>query len=186
MAIAKEKLRRLAERAGSGRVVAFDTETTGCSRYDEICQIAAVEYVNGEQGRKFCAYVMPTCEMSPGAEAVHGISMSYLRKHGIDPEDAMTAFFDFIGDDPLLVAHNIKFDLRMLKQECDKFELDCPVDGLDTCDTLALSRALRPELPKHTLAHMVEALGVDGCNSHDALDDTLACGGVFFALVDGL
>ena len=35
----------------------------------------------------------------------------------------------------------------------------------------------------HRLATMIEALGIDGANSHDALDDTLACAGVLFTLL---
>ena len=34
-------------RAICGRVIIFDTETTGMSNVDEICQIAAVEYMHG-------------------------------------------------------------------------------------------------------------------------------------------
>ena len=47
MRISANTVPQIAEYARSGRVVVFDTETTGCSRWDEICQIAAVEYVDG-------------------------------------------------------------------------------------------------------------------------------------------
>ena len=30
-----------------------------------------------------------------------------------------------------------------------------------------------------------EALDIDGTNSHDALDDALACAGLFFKLLEG-
>ena len=53
MRICANTLPQIAEYGQSGRVVVFDTETTGCSRYDEICQIAAVEYVNGVLTRTF-------------------------------------------------------------------------------------------------------------------------------------
>jgi len=96
----------------------------------------------------------------------------------------MRRFFEFVGDGALLVAHNAVFDLRMLRQECAKFDLCYACDGIDTCDTLALSRRLRPDLPDHKLATLVNALAVDGVNSHDALDDTLACAGVLFKLLE--
>lgn len=38
-------------RAICGRVIVFDTETTGMSNVDEICQIAAVEYMHGTLAR---------------------------------------------------------------------------------------------------------------------------------------
>lgn len=184
MRICERNLPLLAEYVRSGRVVAFDTETTGCASHDEICQIAAVEYVCGELSRKLALYICPTCEMNPWAEAVHGLSLDFLYEHGIAPEAAMRQFFEFLGNDVLLVAHNNKFDMRMLNQECVKFGLCFSPEGIETCDTLALSRYLRPDLERHTLAHLIEALGINGVNSHDALDDALACAGVLFTLIN--
>lgn len=176
-----EKIRRY---AASGRVVVFDTETTGCLRYDEICQIAAVEYIGGVRARTFSVYVCPTCEMNPWAEAVHGLSLDFLSEHGLAPEEAMRQFFEFLGNDVMLVAHNNRFDMRMLRQECNKFELCFAPEGLETCDTLALARQMRPGLASYSLANLIEALSIDGTNSHDALDDTLACAGLFFKLLN--
>ncbi len=183
MRISEKNLLRLAEYARRGRVVVFDTETTGCTSYDEICQIAAVEYVCGARACTFARYICPTCEMNPFAEMVHGLSMDFLSEHGLAPEEAMREFFAFVGEDVLLVAHNATFDMRMVRQECRKFDLTFAPRGLETCDTLALSRRLRPDLPSHKLSYLIGALGIDGVNSHDALDDALACAGVFFAFV---
>ncbi len=183
MRISDRTLPQIAEYARSGRVVVFDTETTGCSRFDEICQIAAAEYVGGTLTRTFSAYVCPTCEMNPWAEAVHGLSLDFLFENGLAPEEAMRRFFEFLGTDALLVAHNSRFDTRMLDQECEKFGLCFAPEGVDTCDTLALARHLRPGLKSYALANLVDVLGIDGVNSHDALDDTLACAGAFFALL---
>lgn len=183
MRITERTLPKIAEIARDGRVVVFDTETTGCSRWDEICQIAAAEYVGGSLSRTFNLYIRPTCRMNPEAEAVHGLSMEFLAENGIAPTEAMRQFFDFVGRDVLLVAHNATFDLRMLNCECEKFGLLFAPEGLETCDTLALSRKLRPDLGSHALASLIEALGIDGTNSHDALDDALACAGVFFKLL---
>ena len=184
MRICANTLPQIAEYARSGRVVVFDTETTGCSRYDEICQIAAVEYVNGVQTRTFNSYICPSCEMNPWAEGVHGLSLDFLSKHGLAPEEAMRQFFEFLGSDALLVAHNNKFDMRMLDQECRKFDISFAPDGIETCDTVALARHLRPGLDSYSLANLIEALNIDGTNSHDALDDTLACASLFFKLLN--
>ena len=183
MRINENNLEKIRQYATGGRVVVFDTETTGGSRFDEICQIAAVEYIGGKPSRTFSAYVCPTCEMNPWAEDVHGLSMDFLYEHGIAPEEAMRRFFEFLGDDVLLVAHNSRFDMRMLNQECEKFDLCFAPDGLDTCDTLALARQLRPGLDHYTLANLISELGIEGINSHDALDDALACAGVFLTLL---
>lgn len=184
MRICASTLPQIAECARSGRVVVFDTETTGGSDFDEICQIAAVEYVGGVRTRTFGAYVCPTCEMNPWAEGVHGLSLDFLSEHGLAPEDAMRRFFEFLGDNVLLVAHNSRFDMKMLNQECEKFDLCFAPDGIETCDTLALARHLRPGLKSYALANLIDVLGIDGSNSHDALDDALACAGLFFALLN--
>ena len=183
MRICDNTLPRLAEYARSGRVVVFDTETTGGADYDEICQIAAAEYVCGKLTRTLALYVCPTCEMNPWAEAVHGLSMDFLGENGLAPEEAMRQFFEFVGEEMLLVAHNAKFDLRMLCQECAKFDLAFAPQSLEICDTLALSRHLRSDLKSHALSHLIDVLSIDGVNSHDALDDALACAGVFFTLL---
>ena len=97
----------------------------------------------------------------------------------------MRQFFEFLGSDALLVAHNSKFDLRMLNQECRKFDISFAPDGIETCDTVALARHLRPGLDNYSLANLIEALNIDGANSHDALDDALACADLFFKLLFG-
>ena len=178
-----QNIERFAEFADCGRVVVFDTETTGGSCSDEICQRAAAEYVNGRLERTMNVYIRPTCEMNPWAEQVHGISMDYLDEHGIDPVDALRQFFDFLGSDVLLVAHNNRFDLKMLQQECAKFDCAFEPEGVEMCDTLALARYFRPDLKSHALGNLLRPLGVDGVNSHDALDDVMACAGVFFKLL---
>ena len=183
MRLSENNIEAVRRYARSGRVVVFDTETTGCSRHDEICQIAAAEYVDGSLAGTFSAYVCPSCEMNPFAQMVHGLSMEFLAEHGLAPEDAMRRFFGFVGHDALLVAHNNKFDMRMLRQECCKFGLTFEPDGIETCDTLALARRLRPGLESYALARLIDELGIEGVNNHDALDDALACAGVFFALL---
>ena len=183
MRISENTLAQIAEYARSGRVVVFDTETTGGADYDEICQIAAAEYVCGKPTRTLALYVCPTCEMNQWAENIHGLSMDFLSENGLAPEEAMRQFFEFVGENVLLVAHNAGFDMRMLRQECAKFDLMFAPQGLEICDTLALSRHLLPDLKCHALSHLIEVLRIDAVNSHDALDDTLACAGVFFTLL---
>lgn len=183
MRMTAENLERLRAYAASGRIVVFDTETTGCRNYDEICQIGAAEYVNGTLTRTLNLYLNPTCEMNPQAEAVHGLSLDFLACHGLDPVEGLHRFFDFLGADALLVAHNSRFDLGMLARECAKFDVAFEPAGIELCDSLALARQLRPDLKSHALGNLVAALGVAGTNSHDALDDTLACANVFFTLL---
>ena len=184
MRICKRTVEILCQLAKAGRVVVFDTETTGGMSWDEICQIAAVEYVEGRFTRSLNVYLCPTCEIDPWAERVHGLSFDFLQEHGVDPEEGMCRFFDFLGNDVLLVAHNNRFDMTMVQQECAKFHLQFEPVGVETCDTLALARHLRPDLESYKLASLIDSLGVEGVNSHNALDDAFACAGVFWKLLE--
>ena len=169
--------------AAHGRVVVFDTETTGISNADEIVQIAAAEYVDGKRTRTLNLYVVPTCEIDPGAEAVHHLSREFLEAHGVKPTDALAQFFEFLGNGVLLVGHNIHFDFRMLQNECRKFGFCAEPENISFCDTIALAKKLVPGMAHYNLGVLIEALNLAGENSHDALDDTLACGSLFFDLV---
>lgn len=179
----QESLVECRVRALEGRVVVFDTESTGLSSEDEIVQLAAVEYVGGKQTRTLSFYVAPTCAMDPDAESVHGLSLEFLKENGIPPVEALDRFFAFLGHDALLVGHNIHFDLGMLGNECRKFAYEADLESLAIADTIPLAKRLVPGLPKYGLSRLIEHLGIEGANTHDALDDTLACGALFFNLV---
>ena len=71
MRINSHTLPLIAARAKAGRVVAFDTETTGGTAWDEICQIAAAEFIDGTLARTMAVYVRPMCPMNPWAEAIY-------------------------------------------------------------------------------------------------------------------
>ena len=169
--------------ARQGRVVVFDTETTGLTRLDEIVQIAAAEYVNGARTRTLNLFVLPSCPINPAAEAVHHITRAFLEAHGLPPREALKRFFAFVGADALVVGHNVRFDVGMLKNECRAYDFPADPANMTCCDTIALARRFVPGLPHYRLCTLIEALGLEGRNSHDALDDTLACGELFFNLV---
>ena len=65
MRINAKTLPLLAWRVHHGRVVVFDTETTGGASWDEICQIAAAEYIGGTLSRTLALYVRPTRPVNP-------------------------------------------------------------------------------------------------------------------------
>ncbi|HET7011109.1 MAG TPA: 3'-5' exonuclease [Anaerolineales bacterium] len=65
----------------------------------------------------FYAELQPTTlEFEPEAMAVHGLSLEHLQKEGMAPDQAMTAFADWIrqqapsGYPPVFVAYNAVFD----------------------------------------------------------------------------
>ena len=183
MKVRVENIEAITEYANHGRVVVFDTETTGMYEGDEICQIAAAEYVNGKLRRTMNVYMCPTCEIRQEAADAHGLTVEFLKEHGREQSDAMREFFDFVGKDALLVAHNIRFDLRMVAQECEKFGIENPLGEVETCDTWPLAKYFHPEFKCCALWALLEQLQVEGDNSHNAIDDVTACANVFFKLI---
>jgi len=83
MRIKPENLPLIHRYAAHGRIVVFDTETTGMMNDDEICQIAAVEYEHGRECRNMAEYLTPACPMNPYAEQAHGLSLDFLRQNGV-------------------------------------------------------------------------------------------------------
>lgn len=96
-----------------GRVVCFDTETTGFARDDEIVEIGGVELVDGiRTGAVFHSYARPRHKFHDGATAVHGLTEELLKDE--PPTDFVVAsFLDWVGNSAL-IAHNALFDIRML------------------------------------------------------------------------
>jgi DNA polymerase-3 subunit epsilon len=142
------------------REIVFDTETTGLSPLtgDRMVEIGCVELVNRvETGRTFHAYFNPDRPMPSGAEAVHGLSDSFLsdkpRFH-----ERVEELLEFFGDSPL-VAHNAAFDFGFLNHElaqCGR-SLICLSRMVDT---LQLARARHPGA-KHSLDALCSRFGVD-------------------------
>ena len=93
------------------REIIFDTETTGLDPRtgDRLVEIGCIEMVNRvPTGQVFQAYFHPDRDMPAAAEAVHGLSITFLsdkpRFH-----ERVHDMLEFMGDSPL-VAHNAGFD----------------------------------------------------------------------------
>lgn len=172
-----------------GCVVVFDTETTGISKSDEICQLAAIKYVNGVKTQEFCEYITPTCSVNPMAEAVHHLSDRFLQTNGRPARIVLREFLrTFLYEkDVLLVAHNATFDLRMLEQSFSKSAiLDFSSTNYNVCCTLCLAKALDPSYHRYKsgykLCDLIRKFNLPGRNSHNAIDDARSAANLFFYL----
>jgi DNA polymerase III subunit epsilon len=154
------------------REIVFDTETTGLSPNDghRLVEIGCVEIVNRcETGRTFHAYCHPERGMPSEAEAVHGLSATFLsdkpRFHEIVHD-----LIEFLGDAPL-VAHNANFDFAFLNWELANCGLE-PICMTRMVDTLAIARTRHPGA-KHSLDALCTRYGVDRSQriKHGALLD---------------
>jgi DNA polymerase-3 subunit epsilon len=168
------------------REIVFDTETTGLSPIDghRLVEIGCVELVNKvETGRSFHAYFNPDRSMPPEAEAVHGLSATFLSDKARFAE-IVDELLGFIGEAPL-VAHNAAFDFGFLNWELSAVGRST-IAMTRMVDTLSMARALHPGA-KHSLDALCTRYGIDRSHrvKHGALVDAQLLAQLYIELSGG-
>ncbi len=168
------------------REVIFDTETTGLDPQggDRLVEIGCIEMVNRvETGRTFHAYFNPQRTMPSAAEAVHGLSDTFLADKPLFAERVQD-LLDFLGDSPL-VAHNAGFDFGFVDAELARCKLP-PLDRARMIDTVAMARVRHPGA-KNSLDALCTRYGIDRSHrtKHGALLDSELLSQVYVELTGG-
>jgi DNA polymerase III subunit epsilon len=168
------------------REIIFDTETTGLDPRsgDRLVEIGCIEMVNRvSTGRTFHAYFNPDREMPAAAEAVHGLSITFLSDKPRFHEKAAD-LLEFLGDSPL-VAHNAGFDFGFLNTELEMCGLD-HVGRDRMIDTVALARVRHPGA-KLSLDALCTRYGIDRSHrtKHGALLDAELLAQLYVELTGG-
>ena len=152
--------------------VAFDTETTGAyPLHSEICEIAAVKWVNGQIVDEYQTLVQPSHPMTDFIIGIHGISNEMV-KDAPKMSAVIGEFYKFIQE-AVLVAHHAPFDLGFVAVELEKANLALPTQPI-LCSSL-LSRKVFPRSPDHKLQTLIRYLELPQGQAHRALDDAKAC-----------
>ena len=168
------------------REIVFDTETTGLDPRtgDRMVEIGCIEMVNRiPTGATFHAYFNPERTMPAEAEAVHGLSDTFLADKPLFAERA-EELLAFLGDCPL-VAHNAGFDFGFLNAELARCGLGAV--GFDRMvDTVALARMRHPGA-KLSLDALCTRYGIDRSHrtKHGALLDAELLAQVYVELNGG-
>jgi DNA polymerase-3 subunit alpha (Gram-positive type) len=97
-------------------------------------------------------------------------------------EAAVRAFLDFAGD-RVLAAHNASFDIGFIYEACLRHDIPFAPRYVDT---LAIARALLPELKSHKLNLVAGYLSLPEFRHHRASDDAVTAGLVLIKLFDML
>jgi DNA polymerase III subunit epsilon len=168
------------------REIVFDTETTGLNPLtgDRMVEIGCVELINRvETGKSFHSYFNPERAMDPAAEAIHGLSETFLASKPLF-EDVVEDLLDFLGESPL-VAHNARFDFSFLNYElgqCGRLKMS----DARMIDTLQLARQRHPGA-KHSLDALCTRFGIDRSHriKHGALLDAELLAQVYIELTGG-
>jgi len=165
-------LEEFAKDINGGRVVVFDTETTGLNtERDDIIQIAGVEIIDGEIGDTFEVYIDTDRDLSE-SQKVHKISKEFLSNNAIDKIEALNRFLEFVGDSPL-IAHNLTYDIDILNHNLKRVGIG-GLNGNRLYDSIDIAKRLYPMQKSYRLEYLIELFGIEGVNSHNALDDVKA------------
>jgi len=157
-------------------IIFFDTETTGVNNTDFLCQLA---YKTDDE--TFCELYKPEIKIPPEASAVHHITNKMVEnkipfQESSDYKKIKNLFED---KNSILVAHNAKFDVAIIKKE--------GINPKNVICTLRVARALDKEnkLPQHKLQFLRYFLDIEiDAKAHNALGDVLVLEKLFERLFD--
>lgn len=146
-------------------IIFFDTETTGNTNNDFLCQIA---YKNGEE--VFNELYNPGIKIPPEASAVHHISNKMIEgKEKFSESKDYSKIKDlFENPENVVVAHNAPFDLMIIKKE--------NITPNNFICTLRVARELDPEgkIERYNLQYLRYLLEIEiEATAHDALGDVM-------------
>ena len=163
--------------------ICFDLETTGLSpKAERITEIGAVRIHGGEITERFNTFVDPEKPIPQKITELTGITDEMVRGAPKE-EEAVRAFFQFCGENAILVAHNADFDTSFLRAACGRHEMAFPYVYIDT---VAMCRAMLRDIRNCKLDTVAKYLKLKPFNHHRASDDAAVLGEIFLNLVQRL
>ncbi len=163
--------------------LAVDTETNGLGKdLCELTEVGAVLVGGGELHERWDSLVGVSQPLSRGIQRFTGISQAMV--DAAPPPERVLPDLATQMRGRVLVAHNARFDARVLRQAFDRAALTWP-DPPVLC-TVALARRVAPLQRRRGLAALADALGIEVEGVHRALPDAVTCARVFCALFSKL
>ena len=146
----------------TGDFICFDLETTGLSPHsDRITEIGAVRIHNGEITENSTPSWTRRC---PSREDHKLTSITNEMVAGAPKEaEALEQFFQFCGEDAVLVAHNAGFDAGFVRAALQR--QGKPFENT-YIDTVTMARSLLPDLNKATLDSVANYLKLKPFHHH--------------------
>ncbi|MCP9199758.1 exonuclease domain-containing protein [Gramella sp. GC03-9] len=148
----------------------LDIETTG-GKYNEegITEIAIYRFDGHKVVDQFISLLNPEKAIQPFVVNLTGINNDMLRNAPKFYEVAKRIVE--ITEDCILVAHNAKFDYRILRTEFRRLGYEFERKSLCTVE---LSKKLIPGMPSYSLGKLVKSLGIPLSERHRAAGDAQA------------
>jgi DNA polymerase-3 subunit alpha (Gram-positive type) len=165
-----------------GTFVCFDIETTGLSpNKEKITEIGAVKIQKGVVVDTFETFVNPEKPIPQKIVELTGINDSMVKDAPTD-EEAVKDFLDFV-DGAVVVAHNAPFDTSFIRNVCSRMGVEY---NLTSIDTVAICRAILPDIKNVKLDTVAKYLRLGSFNHHRATDDAEILSRIFISLCDRL
>lgn len=163
------------------RFIAFDLETTGfLPGVDQITEIGAVRFVDGEVEAIFSTLVNPQKAIPEVVTKVTGITDEMVKDSPVI-ESLLPAFAEFCGEDPI-VAHNAPFDVQFLTADIKKYETQAPTGPI--LDTFGMSKKIIPGMANYKLGTLIQHFKIPNSEFHRAEADATYCGKLFLILLE--
>src|SRR3954462_1627308 len=164
--------------AGS-EYVAVDCETNGLGGDTcELTEVGAVLVGGGELHESWQSVVRAERPLGRGIQRFTGITQAMV-DDAPPPEEVLPRLARML-EGRVLLAHNARFDVGVLRQAFDRAGLAWP--SPPALCTVTLARRFAPLARKRSLAPLAQSLGIEVEETHRALPDALTCARVFCAL----
>lgn len=164
-----------------GRIIVFDVETTGTDkRHDQVIELCVqLGLSRGAPTRVW--RIRPDVPISPGAQAVHGISMEDLEDC---PKfaDVADEICDVIAQAEVLVGYNLAFDIDMIQAELAR--IGAPPVNLSEKKIVDAFRLWQQCEPRSLQDAHKRFVGAEFACAHSAAADVSATGRVLLAMVE--
>ncbi len=165
----------------NGTFVVFDVETTGLrTGVDRLTEIGAVKYVDGAERGRFQTFVNPERPIPQKIIELTGID-NRMVANAPKEEEAIRKFFEFCGEDAVLVAHNATFDTDVMKSSCRRCGIDYNYSHIDT---LVMAQCLISDIKNYKLDTISNHFKLPKFDHHRADEDAGALAGIFEKLIE--
>lgn len=164
-------------------LIIFDVETTGLSpARDRLTEIGAVRMRGMQVVDTFNIMVNPERPIPQKIVELTGITDAMVADAPKERE-AIQKFIAFCGENPVLAAHNAKFDTSFVRNVCKRCHIDF---SFATLDTLVLCKSMLPHMYRHKLDAVAKQLKLGKFDHHRASDDAQMLAKIYVELANRL
>lgn len=167
----------------------FDLETTGLSaQKNSITEITAIQFKQGEELKKFSTLVKPNEDIPDMITDITGITNAMVAQSP-PAVIALSDLCQFVGKEPVMVGHNVQFDITFMRAQLEKAGLAQFTDRFimerSVC-TRDLARIMYPHLPTYEGVAVAHHCGIYNPNPHRAEYDVRMTASTLFFMIKEL